>query len=174
MSEKLKLLYSQRDISLRVKELALQISKDYEGKELFLIGILKGAFIFLSDLVRALQIPVKIDFVRLQSYGSKTESSLEVKLTKDIESAIEGKEVLIVEDIVDTGITLRFLLQRLRERNPRSLKICALIDKEQRRKAEIDVDYVAFRLSGGFVVGYGLDFDEKYRYLPGIYEIERG
>ncbi len=169
--EKLNILISREEIKEIVKKLAEQISKDYEGKDLILVCILKGAFMFLSDLVRQLKIPVKIDFVRLASYGSQTKSSGLVEITKDIEIPIEGKDVLIIEDIVDSGRTLLFLKERLELSNPKSVKICALLDKKARREVEIEADYIGREIENVFVVGYGIDFNESFRNLPDIYYI---
>jgi len=161
-------LYSQEQIKKRVRELAVQISRDYEGKELIVIGVLKGAFIFMADLIRCLTIPCRVDFVRLASYGAEAVSSGKVVMTKDIETSIKDQEILIVEDVVDTGLTLSFLINWLQERNPRSLKVCAMLDKRQRRQVPFEADYVGFTIEDGFVVGYGLDFNEKARFLPDI------
>jgi hypoxanthine phosphoribosyltransferase len=163
-------LYSQREILKRVQELARTISQDYQKKEdLILIGILKGAFIFMADLAKHLSIPVTMDFVRLASYGSRSQSQGEIRLTKTLELPIRGKHLLVVEDIVDSGMTLKFLLEYLKREEPKSVRICALIDKSERRQAAVPVDYVGFSVSEGFIVGYGLDFDEHYRQLPGLY-----
>ena len=161
-------LYSQEQIKKRVQELAVKISRDYEGKELIVIGVLKGAFIFMADLIRCLTIPCRVDFVRLASYGAEAVSSGKVVMTKDIETSIKDQEILIVEDVVDTGLTLSFLINWLQERNPRSLKVCAMLDKRQRRRVPFEADYVGFTIEDGFVVGYGLDFNEKARFLPDI------
>ena len=169
---KKRVLYSQEIIRQRVQELADILSREYEGKDVVFVGVLKGAFIFLADLVRCMTIPHHIDFIRVASYGSGTVSSGKIALTKDIESSIEGKDVLIVEDIIDTGITLASLKGILDERKPKSLKICALVDKTARREVEIDADYVGFTMEDGFVVGYGLDCDEQFRSMPEIYVIE--
>lgn len=169
---KKKILYSKETIDKRVKDMADAISRDLEGKDVVLIGVLKGAFIILADLTRQLKIPHAVDFVRLASYGSGSVSSGNVTLSKDIEADIEGKEVVIVEDIIDTGITMAFLRERLEEKRPNSIRICTLIDKKHRREVPIDADYVGFDLDDGFVVGYGLDFDERFRCLPDIYVIE--
>jgi len=168
------LLYSQEVIAERVRELADRISRDLEGKDVVLIGVLKGAFIFLADLVRSLTIPHTVDFVRLASYGSGTVSSGEITISKDLETDIEGKAVVIVEDIIDTGESMAFLQERLRKRNPASVQICVLIDKAERREKTVTADYVGFALDEGFIVGYGLDFDERFRFLPDIYEIKEG
>ena len=170
MNKKLKVLYNKKTILKRVTALAQKISQDYPSGELILVGVLKGGFIFLADLVRALKIPVHIEFVRLASYGASTHSSGKIKILKDLETTITGKDVLVVEDIIDTGLTLEFLKQKLSERGPRSLKICALLDKKFRRKVEIRVDYVGMTMEKDyFVVGYGLDFYEHYRHLSEIF-----
>ena len=166
---KRKLLLSRETIQDRVNVLATEISSDYAGKEPILIGILNGVVFFFSDLIRAMTIPCKIDFIRAASYGSDMNSSGTVRLTKDVEIPIEEKPVIIVEDIVDTGLTLRHLIKRIEDRNPESLKICALIDKQERREEEISIDYCGFHVKEGFLVGYGLDHDEQYRYLPEIF-----
>lgn len=165
-------LYSKEEIRKRVEELALQISRDYEGKDLLLIGVLKGAFIFMADLIRCMKIPSVVDFVRVASYGAGTESSGLIKITKDVEVPLTGRDVLIVEDIVDSGITLDYLVKKLMECKPRSLKVCALIDKRRRRKVPFEADYVGFTMEDGFIVGYGLDFNEMSRFHPEIYVIE--
>ncbi|MBP8985662.1 MAG: hypoxanthine phosphoribosyltransferase [Syntrophobacterales bacterium] len=170
--ENKKVLYPRDVISRRVAEVAEEISRDYRGREPVLIGVLKGAFIFMADLVRGLKVPCVIDFVRVASYGSGSTSSGNVVIKKDIETDITGKDVLIIEDIVDTGITMRFLVEKLKERNPRSLKVCAFIDKRARREVEFEADYVGFTMEDGFVVGYGLDFDEKSRFHPEVYVVD--
>jgi hypoxanthine phosphoribosyltransferase len=170
---KKEILFSHDEIQRRVKELAGQISRDYAGSELIVIGILKGAFIFLADLIRAISIPCSVDFVRCASYGTGSESSGRIVLTKDIETSIKGRNVLIVEDIIDTGLTLKYLVEWLNERNPRSLKVCSFIDKRKRRKIFFESDYVGFTVDDGFLVGYGLDFNERYRFLPEIYVIKQ-
>jgi len=169
-----KLLYSKDIIDKRVKALASTNSRDLEGREVVLIGVLKGAFIFMADLARYLEIPHTVDFVRLASYGSGSVSSGDITFSKDIETDIEGKAVVIVEDIIDTGASITFLQGKLEERNPGSIKVCALIDKKQRRERTVNADYVGFALDEGFIVGYGLDFDEKFRCLPEIYVIKEG
>jgi len=166
------ILFSRAVIKKRVQELAIQISGDYAGRELILIGILRGAFIFMADLIREISVPCKVDFVRIASYGAGAESSGKVVMTKDIETSISGRDVLIVEDIADTGLTLQYLTVWLKERNPRSLKVCAFLDKRQRRKVAFEADYVGFAIDDNFVVGYGLDFNEQYRYLPEVYVIK--
>jgi hypoxanthine phosphoribosyltransferase len=163
---------SKNDIEDRVAHVARRISTDYQNQELIVIGILKGAFIFLSDLVRKLSIPVKIDFIGASSYGCGTSSSGNIHLTKNIEFDLKGRDVLIIEDIVDTGLTLNYIIDYLKAFNPKTVKICALIDKYQRRKTEIQLDYTCHVVAEGFLVGYGLDYNEKYRELPGIYHLK--
>ncbi len=164
-------LITAEEITSIVKNLADQISRDYNGRELILVCILKGAFMFLSDLVRQLKIPVQIDFVRLASYRAGMETSRMIEITKDIETPVEGKDVLIIEDIIDSGHTLQFLKDRLALSNPRSVKICALLDKKARREVEIEADYVGKEVENVFIVGYGIDFNETYRDLPEIYYV---
>jgi len=171
MASHKKLIISREAIATRVRELAAQISRDYTSKNLMLIGILKGGFIFLADLARALDYPVQVDFVRLRSYGAGTKTSGEVHISKDVELPVKDRHVLIVEDIVDAGLTLDFLLGHLAGYQPASLKICCLIDKKERRQVEVPLDYVGFTIEKGFLVGYGLDSGEKFRTLPDIYEI---
>jgi hypoxanthine phosphoribosyltransferase len=161
-------------IQKRVQELADQLSATYAGRELIIIGVLKGAFIFVADLVRAMSIPCKVDFIRAASYGAGAETSGKIVITKDTELAISGHDVLIVEDIVDSGLTLKHLVSLFQERNPCSLKVCAFLDKSQKRKVSFEADFVGFTLDDGFVVGYGLDFDEQYRYLPDVCVIKQG
>lgn len=165
---RLNLVLSRKQIASIVQGLADQISQDYDGRELVLVCILKGAFMFLADLVRHLKIPVKIDFVRLASYGSGMKSSGNIEITKDIELPIENKDVLIIEDIIDSGRTLQFLKDRIALSNPRSVKICALLDKKARREVEMEADYLGTEVDDVFIVGYGIDFNENYRYLPEI------
>jgi hypoxanthine phosphoribosyltransferase len=167
-------LFSEAQIQARVGELALEISADYRGRELVLIGILKGAFVFLADLMRGMDISVKIDFIRAASYGLSQESQRQVHLTKDLELSIAGRDVLIVEDIVDTGHTLRYLKEDFKRRGARSVKSCVLLDKRQRREVEVDMEYVGFSMDEGFVVGYGLDWAEDYRNLPDLCVVEEG
>ena len=164
-------LFSSREIQKRVGELARTLSRDYRGRELVLIGVLNGAFIFLADLVKRMTIPVHIDFVRLSSYGSGSESQGRIKVIKPTEFPLTGKSVLIVEDIIDTGLTLDFLCRSLKEQNPESIGICTLVDKSERRKLPVAIDYVGFVVPSGFIVGYGLDFNEQFRQLPAIYRL---
>ncbi len=159
------ILVKEEDIQAKVAELGRRISKDYEGHNLLLIGLLRGAIVFLSDLMRAITIPVRLDFIGIQSYGASTESGA-VRLVMDLETDIARRHVLIVEDIVDTGKTLSYLVQNLKARQPASLHVCALLDKPERRQVPIEVDYVGFAIPDKFVVGYGLDFAEGYRNLP--------
>jgi len=163
---------SKNDIDSLVKQVAHRISTDYRNKDLILIGVLKGAFVFLSDLVRCLDIPVQIDFIRVFSYCSDVSSSGEIHLTKDIEVNIKDKDVLIVEDIVDTGLTLKYLIDYLRSYHPKTIKVCVFIDKHERRGADIAIDYSCHHVAKGFLVGYGLDYNEDYRHLSGIYHLK--
>ncbi len=162
---------SRTEIAQKVKSLAQRISEDYAGKELIVIGVLKGSFIFLADLIRELTIPAQVDFVRLASYGSNTTSSGTIRITKEAELDIKNRDVLIVEDIIDSGLTIAYLLEYLKSFSPRSVKVCAFIDKIERREVQVPIDYVGLMVEHGFLVGYGLDFDEKYRSLPAIYRI---
>ena len=163
---------SRDDIHNIVSGLARKISVDYEGRELVLIGVLKGAFIFLADLTRNITIPHEIDFLRAASYGSGTSSSEKIILTKEVETNLQDKEVLLVEDIIDTGITLAYLVEYIKRFKPAGVKICTLIDKRQRRQKEMPIDYAGFTAEKGFLVGYGLDYAEKYRNLPEIYHLK--
>jgi len=160
------------DIDKKVAEVARKISDDYKGRELVLVGILKGAFVFMSDLMRSLAVPVKLDFVCAYSYGTGTTTSGNIKLTKEIGLDIKGKDVLIIEDIVDTGLTLAYIIDYLESFGPASVKVCALLDKRERRKVEIKIDYSCHVVEEGFLVGYGLDYAENYRNLPEIYHLK--
>ncbi|HSR37127.1 MAG TPA: hypoxanthine phosphoribosyltransferase [Desulfurivibrionaceae bacterium] len=162
---------SEAAIASRVRELGERIRREYAGRPLVLVGILNGAFIFTADLARAIDLPLEVDFIRVASYGKGTCSSGTISLTKDIELDIGGKEVLLVEDIVDTGRTLACLTEMLAARAPASLKICALIDKQERREVAVTVDYAGFTVADGFLVGYGLDCAERYRNLPAVYRL---
>jgi len=150
----------------RVHELGAEISADYTGRDLLLVGVLKGAIFFLSDLMRSLAVPCDLDFMAVASYGSSTDSSGVVRILKDLDTSIEGREVLIVEDIVDSGLTLSYLLRTMRARNPASLEVCALLTKPERRKVDLPIRYTGFEIPNRFVIGYGLDYREKYRNLP--------
>ena len=161
-----KTLVPEEELQRRVRELAREISRDYLGKDLVLVGVLKGAVFFLSDLMRQLEIPVEVDFMAVASYGSATKSSGVVRILKDLDAAIEGRDVLIVEDIVDSGLTLQYLLRSLAGRNPRSLEVCALLVKPERQKVDLPTRYVGFEIPDRFAIGYGLDHAERYRNLP--------
>ena len=163
-----RVLISKEELEKKVAELGKQISKDYEGKELVMIGVLKGGFIFLSDLARKITIPVDLDFMSVSSYGDSSKSSGVVKIIKDVDTNIDGKHVLIVEDIIDTGLTLNHLVALLKTRGPLSVKICAALDKPSRRKAVIKIDYKGFEIPDEFVIGYGLDYAGKYRNIPEV------
>ena len=165
-------MLSQEEIENKVTELAKQIEKDYEGQDLLLVGILKGASVFVADLMRKINLNVNIDFMSVSSYGSGTVSSGTVKILKDLDVDIKDKNVLIVEDIIDSGITLRNLYHTLMTREPRSLKLCTLLNKPARKKVDVNVDYVGFVIEDKFIVGYGIDYDEKYRNLPYIAIVE--
>jgi len=166
-----KLFITRDTIHQKVKEISAQISSDYEEKEPVLIGILNGAVFFFADIVRELSIPVKIDFVRAASYGSNMASSGNIRLTKDVEIPVKGKHVILVEDIVDTGLTLSHIIQKMTSKEPESVKVCTLINKLERRDKFVQVDYSGFQIEKGFIVGYGLDYDEQYRQLPDIYTL---
>ena len=168
----MKLLFSREYIAEQVQRLGEEISCDYPNREVLLVGVLKGSFLFFADLVRSVSSPAVIDFVRLASYGSDTRSSGIVEMRKDLELPVKGRDVIIVEDIVDSGYTLESLYNRLLLREPQSLKICTLIDKRARREVQIEADYVGITMDDGFIIGYGLDFDERYRNLPDIYLVE--
>lgn len=160
------------EIDASIASLARQISSDYKGRPLVLVGVLKGAFIFLADLVRRLTIPVQVDFVRAASYGSGDTSSGRIKLTKEIDLDIAGKDVLVVEDIVDSGLTLTYLVDYMKKFKPATVRVCTLLDKHERRQSKVKVDYACHIVEKGFLVGYGLDYDEAYRELPAIYHMK--
>ena len=159
-------LLSEEAIQARVRELGVQLTADYDGLEPVLISVLKGSIVFLADLVRGVELPLSIDIMEVSSYGAATESSGQVRILKDLSHPIEGRDVVVVEDIIDTGLTLNYLLRYLREKGPASLRICCLLDKPARRLTEIEIDYVGFTIPDRFVVGYGLDYGERYRNLP--------
>ena len=159
-------LVQKDDLENRIRQLGEEISRDYEGRDLVLVGVLKGAVFFLSDLMRRLEIPCEVDFMAVASYGSSTDSSGVVRILKDLDVSIEGRDVLIVEDIVDSGLTLQYLLRSLGARDPRSLEVCALLTKPERRKVEMPARYVGFEIPDKFAIGYGLDYAERYRNLP--------
>jgi hypoxanthine phosphoribosyltransferase len=173
MADTLKKLFDKDEIRSAVKRLAEAITRDFDDEELVLVSVLKGSFMFISDLMREIGNPVVVDFIRASSYGSGTATSGQVTLTKDLETDIAGKNVIIIEDIIDSGLTLTAIRELLLARNPRSLKICALVDKRARRKVEIEGDYVGFSIEDGFIVGYGVDYAERYRNLPAIYVVEQ-
>jgi hypoxanthine phosphoribosyltransferase len=158
-------LVSSEELERRVAELGVQISRDYEGRDLVLIGVLKGAVVFLADLMRHLTVPCEVDFMAVSSYGSQTDSSGVVRILKDLDASIGGRDVLIVEDIIDSGLTLQYLLRNLRARDPRSLEVCALLTKPERRRVDLPTRYVGFEIPNKFVVGYGLDYAQRYRNL---------
>ena len=169
MKEKVDVLISEKEIDNRILEIADRINKDYEGEELTLICVLKGGVMFMCDLAKKLNLNVRLDFMSVSSYGSETKSSGVVKIIKDLDDSIDGKNVLVVEDIIDSGNTLSYLMDILKKRGPKSIKLCTLLDKPSRReKKDVFVDYVCFEIEDKFVVGYGLDYDERYRNLPYI------
>jgi hypoxanthine phosphoribosyltransferase len=163
-----KVLFSQDEIKQAVARLAAEIRQDYQGKQPLLIGILKGSFVFMADLIRQLELPVEVDFVKLSSYGAGKETSGKVKVVQGLKTPIKSRDVLVVEDIVDTGLTLSFLLDYLRKKRPASLKLCALTDKPSRRQVPVTINYLGFTVPDKFIVGYGIDWNEKFRYLPDI------
>jgi hypoxanthine phosphoribosyltransferase len=160
------------ELQRRVTELAEEISQDYAGRELFMMGVLKGAVFFVADLIRQVEVPCELDFMAVSSYGSLTDSSGVVRILKDLDAPIEGRDVLIVEDVVDSGLTLGYLLRSLRSRNPRSLEVCALLVKPHQKRVELPIRYVGFEIPNRFVVGYGLDLDQRYRNLPYVAALE--
>lgn len=168
-----RVLLTEREINERVNELGSILARDYEGKFPLLVGILKGAMIFMADLVRAMAIPLEVDFMAVSSYGISSESSGVVRILKDLERSIEGRHVVIVEDIVDTGLTINYLMENLKTRGPAEVKVCALLDKPERRRVKVDVHYTGFVIPDEFVVGYGLDYREKYRNLRDIVVLGR-
>ena len=163
-----RVLITQQQIEHKIEELAADISRDYRGKNLVIVGVLKGAVVFLGDLVKKIDIPLTLDFIAVSSYGNTTETSGVVRILKDLDNSIEGMDVLIVEDIIDSGLTLNYLQENLRSRGASSIRICTLLDKPYRRKADVKVDYKGFEIEDEFVVGYGLDFAERFRNLPEI------
>lgn len=168
MNEIDEVLFTRDDIAKRVAELGAEITRDYEGKDLIVVGILKGAGVFMCDLIREINSPIKIDFMSVSSYGNSTESSGIVRITSDLHQDIQGCSVLIVEDIIDTGYTLHYLREYLRNRGAEDVKICTLLDKPSRRQVEVPVDYIGFEVEDRFIIGYGIDYAEKYRNLPFI------
>ena len=168
--ENLKLLYSQKEIKYAVVRLAGQIDRDYHDRSILMIAVLKGAFIFLADLIREIKTPLTLDFIQVASYGQNTTPG-EIRLIKDVEVPVYKRHVILIDDIIDTGRTTRFLLQRLRRRRPASLRVCTLLDKPSKREVKVPVHYTGFTVPNIFVVGYGIDFGERYRELPGIYGV---
>ena len=159
-------LVTEDELAARIRELGRQISADYAGRDLLLVGVLKGAVFFLSDLMRALEVTCEVDFMAVASYGSSTDSSGVVRILKDLDASIEGRDVLIVEDIVDSGLTLSYLLRTMRAREPASLEVCALLTKPERRKSNVEIRYTGFEIPNRFVIGYGLDHAQRFRQLP--------
>ena len=174
MSEKIKVLLSEEEVDSRIKQIAAKVSKDYAGKEIHLICVLKGGVFFTCELAKRITVPVSLDFMSVSSYGDDTKSSGVVKIVKDLDQPLEGKDVLIVEDIIDSGRTLSYLIEILKQRNPNSIRLCTLLDKPERRvKKQVKVDYTCFTIPDECVVGYGLDYDQKYRNLPFIGVVEQ-
>ena len=169
-----KVLLTEEEVDKKIQELGDQISKDYEGKEVHLVCVLKGGSFFMCELAKRITVPVSLDFMSVSSYGGDTKSSGIVKIVKDLDEPLAGKDVLVVEDIIDSGRTLSYLLEMLKDRKPASLKLCTLLDKPERRVVDVNIDYTAFQVPDEFVVGYGLDYDQKYRNLPyiGVVEFE--
>ena len=168
MAEHVKVLLSEKEVDYRIQAIGEQISRDYAGKQVHLICVLKGGSFFLCELAKRITVPVSLDFMSVSSYGSETKSSGVVKIIKDLDEPIKGKDVLVIEDIVDSGRTLSYLMEMLKDRGPASLKLCTLLDKPDRRVIDVPVDYTGFEIPDEFVVGYGLDYDQRYRNLPYI------
>ena len=174
MAERVEVLLSEEVVDARIREIGEQISKDYAGKQVHLVGVLKGSVFFICELAKRITVPVTMDFMSVSSYGSDTKSSGVVRIVKDLDESIKGKDVIVIEDIVDSGNTLSYLLEMLNDRKPASLRLCTLLDKPERRRKPVHVDYTGFQIPDEFVVGYGLDYDRKYRNLPyvGIVKFE--
>ena len=172
MAEKINTLFSEEEINARIRQIGEQISRDYEGEEVHLICVLKGGSFFMYELAKRITVPVFLDFMSVSSYGGETTSSGVVKIVKDLDAPLKGKNVIVVEDIVDTGRTLSYLLNMLKGREPKSLRLCTLLDKPERRVVDVAVDYTGFIIPDKFIVGYGLDYDQKYRNLPFIGTVE--
>jgi len=168
---KLTILFTRDEITATVKKLAAEIRQDYQDKHPILIGVLKGSFVFMADLIRLLDFPLEVEFVRLSSYGGG-KSPGKIKLVQDVQSKIEGRHVLVIEDIIDTGLTTTFVLEHLGKKKPASLKLCTLTDKPSRREVTVNIDYLGLTVPNKFIVGYGIDWNERFRYLPGIYAME--
>ena len=167
-------LVSHEDLTRRIAELGEEISADYEGRDLLMVGVLKGAVLFIADLMRHLTVPCEIDFMAISSYGSQIDSSGVVRILKDLDAPIDGRDVVIVEDIIDSGLTLQYLLRSLRARNPRSLEVCALLTKPERRRVDLPIRYVGFEIPNRFAIGYGLDHAQKYRNLDHVAALAEG
>jgi hypoxanthine phosphoribosyltransferase len=167
-------LVSREDLQRRVQELGAEISRDYEGRDLVMVGVLKGAVMFIADLMRQLTVPCEVDFMAVTSYGSSTDSSGVVRILKDLDAPIEGRDVLIVEDIIDSGLTLQYLMRNLKVRSPRSLEVCALLTKPERRRVDLPTRYVGFEIPNRFAIGYGLDHSQKHRNLDYVAVLEDG
>ena len=172
MSEKIRVLLSEEEVDARIQEVADVINKDYEGKDVHMICVLKGGVFFMCELAKRITVPVSLDFMSVSSYGSETKSSGVVRIVKDLDEPLKGKDVIVIEDIVDSGRTLSYLLEMLRDRGPASLRLCTLLDKPERRVTDVHVDYTGFQIPDEFVVGYGLDYDQRYRNLPYIGVVE--
>lgn len=174
MAERIRVLLSEEEVDARIQAIGDQVSRDYAGKQVHLVCVLKGGSFFMCELAKRITVPVSLDFMSVSSYGSDTKSSGVVKIVKDLDESIKDKDVLVVEDIVDSGRTLSYLMEMLRDRGPRSLHLCTLLDKPERRVIDVKVDYTGFAIPDEFVVGYGLDYDQKYRNLPyiGVVEFE--
>ena len=166
------ILFSREEIEVAVKRLAAEIKEDYQGRRPLLIGVLKGSFMFMADLIRLLNFPLEVEFVRLSSYGRGKSAPGEIEVVQCLQSPVEGRDILVIEDIVDTGLTISFLMDYLWKRKPASLRLCALTDKPSRRQVSVTIDYLGFIVPNRFIVGYGLDWDEKFRYLPDICFVE--
>jgi len=167
-----RILIGRQEIEARLRQLAVEITRDYRDRNPVLLGILKGSFMFMADLIRRLDFPLEVDFIRLSSYGSSVQSSGKVRVVQGLRSSLEGRHVLVVEDIVDTGLSVAFLLGYLRKKKPASVKLCALTDKPSRRRTPVTIDYLGFTVPDKFIVGYGIDWDEKFRNLPDICALE--
>ena len=172
MAEKIRVLLTEETVDARIREIGEQISRDYAGKQVHLVCVLKGGSFFMCELAKRITVPVSMDFMSVSSYGSETKSSGVVRIVKDLDEPLKDQEVIIIEDIVDSGRTLSYLIEMLRDRQPRSLSLCTLLDKPERRGVDVHVDYTGFRIPDEFVVGYGLDYDQKYRNLPYIGVVE--
>ena len=172
MAEHIKVLLPEEEVDSRIKAIGEEISRDYAGKQVHLVCVLKGGSFFMCELAKRITVPVSLDFMSVSSYGSDTKSSGVVKIVKDLDESVRGKEVIVVEDIVDSGRTLSYLMEMLRDRGPKSLRLCTLLDKPERRVIDVKVDYTGFQIPDKFVVGYGLDYDQRYRNLPYIGVVE--